>query len=294
MTSVRERQQRAAARARLAKQMAERQATAKQRRQRKAVLVAGIVVLLVAVGTFWGVTTLGGDDDLGDPRVLPTEEPFDPFDPAEPAAPGECGWTPLDPSEGYDMSMLTEVGTPEVPEELPTGMATMTLATNLGDIEIELDTAAVPCTYANFAHLAEHDFYQGAVCHRMTDYSPEGFGFIILQCGDPTGTGQGGPTYRFAEENLPVDQAPHYPRGVVAMAKGQQPGTTGSQFFFIYEDIPPDNLPPEYTVLGTITSGMDIVDDVVEGGYEGKEDGADQGMPNVELTIESVTVTDPA
>lgn len=278
MTSTRERQQRAAARARLAREMAERQAAAKKRRQRN-LIVGAAALLLVVAGTTWAVIALGGDET--EPAAAPTTPPS-PTPSADPAASDECTWTLEDPSTHPGFDMLTDVGTPP-PDEPREGVSTVTLETNLGVVEFEMDRSLVPCTAASFTHLAEQDFYDGIACHRLVDGN-----IHVLQCGDPTGTSQGGVTYRFAEENLPEGQNPPYPRGVVAMAKTQAPASTGSQFFFVFEDTVLD---PVYTVVGTVTEGMEIIDQVAAAGHDGE---MDEGYPNEEIIIEDLRVSDPS
>ncbi len=280
MTSSRERQQRAAARAKLAREMAERQEAAHRRRQRQAMLGAAGAVVLVVAGVVWAVTALTGEDAPPDtPALADSPEPAD----DTPAAPGECDWLPEDASINPD---LVDVGTPEAGDP-PTGPADMTITTNHGVIEVEMDAEQAPCTYASFAHLAGQEFYDDTTCHRMVTE-----GIYVLQCGDPSGTGRGGPTYKFAEENLPAGEQPTYPRGTLAMARTPQPATTGSQFFIVYED---SDLPPDYTVVGTVTDGLDIVDSVAaDGAVDEAGETVPDGAPATEVVIESLRVSDPA
>jgi peptidyl-prolyl cis-trans isomerase B (cyclophilin B) len=280
VTSSRERQQRAAARAKLAREMAERQEAARRRRQRQAMLGAAGAVVLVVAGVVWAVTALTGEDPPPAPPALAdSPEPAD--DTA--AAPGECDWLPEDVSINPD---LVDVGTPEAGDP-PTGPATMTITTNHGVIEVEMDAEQAPCTYASFAHLAGQEFYDGTTCHRMVTE-----GIYVLQCGDPSGTGRGGPTYKFAEENLPTGQQPTYPRGTLAMAKTPQPATTGSQFFIVYDD---SDLPPDYTVVGMVTDGLDIVDSIAaDGAVDPAGETVPDGAPATEVLIETLRVSDPA
>ncbi|QSB17272.1 peptidylprolyl isomerase [Natronosporangium hydrolyticum] len=252
--------------------MAERQATAKKRRQFKIAGGAAGAVLLVLIGTIWAVTALGNDDP---PASAADPGPTAPAPTGAPPAPGECEWLPEDVNVNPN---LEEVGTPEVGDP-PAGPATMSITTNHGPIEVEVDAEGAPCTYASFVHLADQEFYDDTNCHRMTTE-----GIFVLQCGDPSGTGAGGPTYKYAEENLPVEQQPAYPAGTVAMAKTQEPASTGSQFFIVYEDT---ELPPEYTVLGTVTEGLEIVQDVAA---DGVEDGTSDGAPATEVTIETLRI----
>ena len=172
---------------------------------------------------------------------------------------------------------------------IPTTPASVaaTIATSDGAIGVELDNGKAPCTVNNFVSLAQQGFYDGTKCHRLTTSSSLG----LLQCGDPTGTGDGGPGYRFPNEYPtnqyrladPALQSPVvYPRGTLAMANTGQ-GTNGSQFFVVYRD---SELPPTYTVFGTVDeTGLAVVDRVAAGGVK---DGGDDGAPAVDLTIGSI------
>ncbi|MER7333727.1 MULTISPECIES: peptidylprolyl isomerase [unclassified Micromonospora] len=275
MTSTRERQ-RAAARARLEKEMAERAARARKRRQTQAIVGAASVLVLVIAGTVWLATTLGGDDDKTDT--------------AGPAADHvQCAWTEMPADQRTPQ--IKDVGLPPT-QQSNTGTQTMTIDTNLGPITAKVDRAAVPCTAGSFTHLAEKNFFDNSKCHRLVTE-----GIQVLQCGDPSATGKGwretdgtgGPSYRLAEENLPTDKRPPYPEGVIAMANSGQPGSTGSQFFIVYGDSPLD---PNYTVLGTITGGMDIVKQVAAAGDDKAfAQQAGGGHPKKEITIKKLTMS---
>lgn len=274
MTPTRERQQRAAARARLEREMTVRAEAARKRRQRNAYIGAGVAVaVLIAGGTWLGLSLTGKKKK---------EEP------AATAAASGCQWLPDDAASN---PQLKEVGKP--PTDVPrSGKQVLTLDTSQGVIEIEMNLTDAPCTSASMAYLAAQKFYDGSKCHREVTE-----GFKILQCGDPTATGQGGPTYKMAEENKPVGQNPAYQRGVVAMAKTQQANTTGSQFFLVDADIPLSDgqsaggLTPDYTILGTITKGLDVLDKVIKAGAVG-DDGkaAGDGKPKLEVKINTATV----
>ncbi len=128
------------------------------------------------------------------------------------------------------------------------------LVTNLGVIVIELDPAGAPLAASNLVHLADDGYFEGITFHRVI----EGF---VIQAGDPTGTGAGGPGYTFADELGTAGElvAAHggYPRGTVAMANAG-PDTNGSQFFIVHGQVVP--LEPLYTVFGHVTEGIDVVD----------------------------------
>lgn len=154
---------------------------------------------------------------------------------------------------------------------------------NVGEatLGLELDGINAPQAVANFLALSESGFYQGVTCHRLvTD------GIFVLQCGDPAGTGSGGPGYNFGPiENAPADDT--YATGSLAMARvGGNGNSMGSQFFIVYQDsrIPSDNA-GGYTVFGKITSGLDQLGPVVSAGVQG---GASDGPPVMETLLSSI------
>ncbi len=159
-----------------------------------------------------------------------------------------------------------------------------TIKTDKGDIVVELNAKAAPLTVNNFVFLAQQHFYDGLTCHRVIPN-------FVAQCGDPKGDGTGGPGYQFANE-YPTDQYPPddpalhqhvvYPRGTLAMANAG-PGTNSSQFFMVYKD---SQLPPEYTVFGTIQDdGLATLDKIAKAGVAG---GGEDGAPATPVTIKSV------
>ena len=157
----------------------------------------------------------------------------------------------------------------------------VTLQTSVGDLTLELDGAAAPQAVASFLMLARDGFYDGTGCHRLVAGQ-------LLQCGDPTGTGAGGPGYTFGPiENAPADQL--YPAGTVAM--GRRSGdaeSQGSQFFLVFADTPlPDDSAGGYTVFGRVTEGLDLLTAVDAGGTV---DGGSDGQPAVPVTIEGVVL----
>ncbi|MEU4820579.1 peptidylprolyl isomerase [Actinomadura sp. NPDC023710] len=166
---------------------------------------------------------------------------------------------------------VKEVGKP--PVALPaTAPSRATVETGLGTLQISLDAGTAPCTVNSLAYLAAQKFYDRTSCHRLTtDPSLQ-----VLQCGDPSGTGAGGPGYQFDDESL---SSARYTRGAVAMANAG-PNTNGSQFFILYGDT--TSLPASYTVFGRVTSGMDIVDAVAKKGVAG---GGTDGAPKQKVAI---------
>ncbi|MGW7281360.1 peptidylprolyl isomerase [Streptomyces sp. NPDC054844] len=160
---------------------------------------------------------------------------------------------------------------------------TMKLATTCGDIDIALKTSAAPHTVNSFNFLAGKGFFDHTPCHRLTTN-----GIHVLQCGDPTGQGNGGPGYTIPDENLKDESLKEntYPAGTVAMANTSQPNTGGSQFFLVYQNSP---LPPSYTPFGTISDeGMTVLKKIAAAG---ESTGAGDGAPNATVVIDKATVT---
>jgi peptidyl-prolyl cis-trans isomerase B (cyclophilin B) len=156
----------------------------------------------------------------------------------------------------------------------PAPAESLTITTNRGDIRATLNTAKAPCTTGSFTSLAQQGYFDGTKCHRLTTD-----GIFVLQCGDPTGTGSGGPGYSFADE---LDGKETYPAGTLAMANAG-PDTNGSQFFIVYADT---SLPPSYTVFGKIdAAGLAVVTAIAKAGTS---DGGPDGAPKQAVTIESV------
>lgn len=275
MSSIKDRQ-RAAARARLEKEMAERSAAARKRRQRQAIIGSAIAVVLIAGVAVWIATSLQDDKKST-------------TDASAPAGTVACSWTPSDAASGGKVKDTGGLPPASVPN---TGKDTMTVQTSLGNIVATVDRSKAPCTAAAFEYLSSKKFWDNSKCHRLTTE-----GIKVLQCGDPSATGKGyrqtdgsgGPNFMYAEENLPVDKDPTYPKGTIAMARTQTPGTTGSQFFLVYEDIPAASLPAQYTVLGTITSGFDIVEKVAKAGSDNANQPGD-GHPKMEIDIKTLTM----
>jgi peptidyl-prolyl cis-trans isomerase B (cyclophilin B) len=197
--------------------------------------------------------------------------------PAPDATDATCEFTP-DVSGNPN---LVDVGMP--PADVPTsGTAELTLGTNFGDIVLVLDRGGAPCAAASFVHLAEQGFFDGTNCHRQTD-AP---GFQVLQCGDPTGTGAGGPSYEFPTQ---VTGQETYPRGTIAMANAGQ-GFDGSQFFLCFGDT---EISPDYTVVGRVDDGgLQVLDQIAANGNDGSlEPSPGGGAPNEPVIIITATVT---
>ena len=257
-------------RQRVAQTLAARaEAEATRRRRIRALAGAGVaVILLVGLAGWWLARPSGR---AGTAPPAPTTV--------------TCAWSTI-PVEARAKEMR-DVGTP--PATAPrTGTATMTITTNLGVIAVRVDRAAVPCAAANFAYLAGKHFFDHTSCHRIIDT-----GLFAIHCGDPAGDGFGGPPYRYADENLPVDRRPTYAKGVVALVNAG-PNTNQSQFYLVYAD---SEVEPSLPVLGRITTGLDLVGQVAAAGHDsGFVKNADGtagpggGHPRKPLTITSLTV----
>jgi len=158
-----------------------------------------------------------------------------------------------------------------------TAMHTITIETSKGNIVFETYNTDAPKTVENFITLAQKDFYNGVIFHRViSDF--------MIQGGDPTGTGMGGPEYKFADELNPASDSykKGYVRGTVAMANSG-PNTNGSQFFIMHKDKP---LPNAYTIFGHVISGMDVVDAIAA--VQVNED----DRPIQDIVIKKVTVVE--
>ena len=160
----------------------------------------------------------------------------------------------------------------------PAKSYTAVLETNKGTIDVEFFPGDAPTTVHNFVCLAEDGYYDGTPFHRIVK------GFVI-QGGDPTGTGAGGPGYRFNDEPIAKD----YERGTLAMANAG-PNTNGSQFFIVLEDLK-GQLPKNYTIFGRVTSGQEVVDAIAQTPTSVGRSG-EKSTPTEPVTLERVSITE--
>jgi len=272
-------QRRQAAQRHLQRQL-ERRAELARKRRRNMGIVASAIAVLVVVGAALLITGVFKGDDDASAAADPTASTGG----TSAAAPSTnadgtvtCTYAPDDSGNPN----LKDVGTPPNPGSTPTqGTSTLLMSTDQGDLTLTLDRAKAPCAAASFTYLASQSFFDGSSCHRMVNQPS----FGVLQCGDPTGTGSGGPSYKYAEEVTPGTT---YPRGTIAMAKTSAPNTTGSQFFLCFTDT---QLPPEYTVVGTVDeAGLAVLDKVAAGGNN-SANGEGDGAPNIPVTISKLSV----
>ena len=260
-------QRRENARRRLERQIQRRQEAAAARRRRNLVTAAAFGVILVVGAVFLLVTQLGGDDNSTPAAAGAT--PTASASPTTAAVKGDCTFTKS--TEAASKS----VGQPPNGKVATTGTTTVDVATSQGAMTFTLDRSKAPCTVTNFLYLAGKKYYDNTPCHRLTT----GADFGVLQCGDPTGTGGGGPGYTFPDE---LDANGKYTKGVLAMANAGA-DTNGSQFFIVYKDT---QLSPNYTIFGTVTKGLDVVEKVAKGGAATGED----GKPKTAISLKTLTV----
>jgi peptidyl-prolyl cis-trans isomerase B (cyclophilin B) len=161
---------------------------------------------------------------------------------------------------------------------------TFTFVTNCGNIVVTTVGSKAPITLTQLSTLARGGYFNNSLCHRLTTK-----GLYVLQCGDPTATGGGGPSFTYRDENLPAEGLNNYPAGTVAMANSgpgvNGAGTNGSQFFLVFADT---TLGANYTIWGTVTQGLDIVKAIAKAGVKG---GGADGAPNQPIAINRVTVS---
>lgn len=269
------RRERELARAKYERQQQRRSERQQQARSRQRIVAIVVIAALVVAGGGWAVFSLTGGSDS----------------PSDTAAGNELDEAVSELVEELDaQGPIVDICTEPVPvraDDLSFDAApapgdeqagSLTLATNCGDIVIEMFPDDAPATVASAAFLAETGFFNATACHRLTTQ-----GIFVLQCGDPAGNGTGGPGYQLPDENLPAEGEANYPAGTVAMANAG-PGTSGSQFFLVYEDT---TLPAAYTVFGEITEGLDIVRAIADAGVA---DGSGDGLPAQPVVIETATV----
>ncbi len=289
-------QRRATAKRKLERQL-ERRAQ-KARRRRLLTIIGSVVGAIVVIGAVVATVVITNRDSGNTTASASTSTPTSssPADGAPPA-PGAPGAlppfaAPADLGANCQYPAAEKASKPVNPPrtgKVPTDPAqvSVSMATNQGNIGLQLDNAKSPCTVNSFASLAQQGYFNDTPCHRLTTSE----GLSVLQCGDPTGQGTGGPGYQFANE-YPTDQYQPddpklqepvlYPRGTIAMANAG-PGTNGSQFFLVYKD---SQLPPNYTVFGTIDqTGLATLDKIAAAGVA---DGGQDGKPKDDVQVKTI------
>jgi peptidyl-prolyl cis-trans isomerase B (cyclophilin B) len=263
---------------RLAREHYERQQARRgdrHHRTRRLSIIAGAVCVVVALGA--GATAIflsgGGKTPAAaaTPKPTPTAVPTPtPSTIAEPAS--HCVYAPSG-------TAARKAGVPPAKPRYKGRTYQAAIKTNRGTIVMDLLNNKATCTVNSFLYLATKKYFNNTPCHRLVTS-----GIYVLQCGDPTGTGSGGPGYKFANENT---AGVKYTQGTVAMANAG-PGTNGSQFFLVYRNS--TTLPANYTLFGKIVSGLGIIQNVAKAGSD-NANGQGDGHPKEKVTIESVTFT---
>jgi len=263
--------------------------------------IAALALLVIALvgGGIYLAATWGSDEDVVAEDQADEQQDQDQQEEMEPVALKKERSEPLDPTV---TCTYTEDGQSEFYKGLPEaegvsteGTVDVNLDTSAGPIGLTLDRSVSPCTVNAIEYLVEQEYYNDTVCHRLTTE-----GLHVLQCGDPSGTGSGGPGFQFADEYPADDPAESenqnvlYERGTIAMANSGE-NTNGSQFFLNYGDSP---LPPAYTYFGTINEeGLATLDKIAEAGIAEPETEEEammarpgDGAPKEEVKINSASV----
>ncbi|HVN13567.1 MAG TPA: peptidylprolyl isomerase [Kineosporiaceae bacterium] len=279
------RREREYARRRYERWAAKQQQRAAQRRRTQRNAIAIGVTVIAVLGIAIGAAVLHGTGSGSTTAAGATPSPSAPAASASATSPSAAA-----AGEAANPCPTPTVKPPATPESwksappktLAAGKAwNLTLSTTCGKIIVQLDGAKAPQATSSAIFLSRNGFWNGSPCHRLTG---EQDGIYVLQCGDPTGTGTGGPGYSFGPvENAPKDGV--YPAGTVAMARSQSTDSNGSQFFIVYKDT---TLPaPGYTIMGKVKAGMDVVQRVAAGGVSTTAPPA----PARPISIVSTTVT---
>ncbi len=263
-------------------------------------IIGSVVAAIVVIGAVVATVMITNRDSDGTSAAAtttaPNASPNASAEPTQPVQPADGQLPPFTPPDDLGKNCqypaaqsASKPNKPPRKGEVPTDPAQISasMSTNQGNIGLLLDNAKAPCTVNSFASLAQQGYFNDTPCHRLTS----GEGLSVLQCGDPTGQGTGGPGYEFADEypinqfqpDNPALQKPvMYPRGTLAMANAG-PGTNGSQFFLVYRD---SKLPPNYTAFGTIDeTGLATLDKIAAAGVAG---GGEDGKPATEVKVKSI------
>jgi peptidyl-prolyl cis-trans isomerase B (cyclophilin B) len=270
--------------ARKARRQAERDAERRKQRRNLAVTVASVLTVVVVVVGAFVVFGGGGGDDTPAAGTLTAPPDNKPSSIPTAIAPAPKRPTPLAAEVNCTYKKSAEpaskkVNPPADGKTKASGTSKVSLDTSIGDLQLTLDSSLAPCTVKNFLSLVGQKYFDNTKCHRLT----VGEGLQVLQCGDPTGSGSGGPGYSFADEVYPTLK---YGRGILAMANSG-PNTNGSQFFIVYGDA--SGLTPQYTAFGTIdAAGLKAIDKVAEAGVT-PQNGPQDGTPITPVDIKTAT-----
>lgn len=253
-----------AARARAERQAAKRAAALRRKRRIQAGVAGGVALLLALFGGLYAGGVFDKTKKASDTLSEPTPS----------SAPGTCSYTKT-------AGPTKDVGLP--PATPSSTKVDATIKLSQGTLKATLDGVAAPCTTNALTYLAGKKFFDATPCHRLTTMN-----IYVLQCGDPSGKGTGGPGFRYKDENLTglgtaAGAQALYPAGTIAMANSGA-NTNGSQFFLVYKDSP---LNASYTPVGMITSGLDVLQAI---GKAGTPSATGDGPPKTPVTLETFTV----
>jgi peptidyl-prolyl cis-trans isomerase B (cyclophilin B) len=190
---------------------------------------------------------------------------------------GPCGYT--ETATDLKSGRLFDTGLPPDPKPTPTAKITVVFATNQGAITAVLDGASAPCNVQSIKYLIQKKYFDNTACPRSVNS-----GIFVVQCGDPSASTSGGPSYTVKDENLAKAT---YPAGAIAMANSG-PNTNGSQFFFITKDST-GALGKSYSVIGHVTAGLAVLQKVAQGGDDGSNSSGG-GRPNLDFIFKTVTI----
>jgi peptidyl-prolyl cis-trans isomerase B (cyclophilin B) len=267
--------QRKLARERMLRQQQRRAEQARRTRQITMISVVCLVVVGLGVGGFFLFSQPGTTSNAAaSASASPSSTAATPTPSATPALAKEPAKTCSYPASGTAARKVSKP--PTKPDWKATYQAT--IRTNRGDVVIDLLNSKATCTVNSFVSLADQKYFNKTDCHRLTTVSP----LWVLQCGDPTGTGSGGPGYKFNDENL---AGAKYTAGTLAMANAGA-DTNGSQFFIVYKN---STLSPNYTPFGKVVKGLGIIQNVAKAGSN-NANGTGDGNPKEKVEIESVTI----
>jgi peptidyl-prolyl cis-trans isomerase B (cyclophilin B) len=271
-----EQRRRQLAREKFLRQQQRRTSARRKARMRNAAIASVLGVILIGSLALYTTGVVLGDDDSktnASAEVTPSAS-------ASSKAPDPCD----KPAEG---KVKTQTWKKEPAMTIDkSAKYSMKLETTCGDIDIALKADAAPHTVNSFDFLAGKGYFDHTKCHRLTTE-----GIFVLQCGDPTAQGNGGPGYNIPDENLKDKSLKDnmYPAGTVAMANTGQPDSGGSQFFLVYQNSP---LPPSYTPFGTVSEeGMTVLKKIASAGSQPADPATGNTAPNATVVIDKATVT---
>ncbi|MBK6763757.1 MAG: peptidylprolyl isomerase [Micrococcales bacterium] len=260
-----------------AERQAQRRAEAARRARRNRLIGIGAAGLVVVGGIAWAAWPDSSQQAGAEAEPEASPSTSDTASPTPGPVATPAGVTCTDPGQPRP-----ETRTWKKPADMDlTGTPNWVLNTNCGRITIALDASAAPKNVNALAFLTDQGYYAGNFCHRLTTA-----GIFVLQCGSPGADGSGDVGFTVPDENLPAGEQGTYPAGSVAMAN-RGPDTASSQFFIVYKKT---SLPPNYSIVGTVTKGLDVVKYVAAAGVEAGSSDASDGPPAQPIVIKTAAI----